>query len=82
MLLNSLLSNPSQLLNNDKIVKTTQYFYVNENISKVEKIESEFKSQQALLAQEKVMARRKLIAIISIFLISIVLFYFFSAQTD
>lgn len=41
MLLNSLLSNHSQLLNNDKIVKTTQYFYTNENISTVEKIESE-----------------------------------------
>lgn len=43
----------------------------------VEKIESEFKTQQDVLNQEKVMTRRKLIAIITLFLISIVLFYFY-----
>ncbi|MEN9981192.1 MAG: hypothetical protein RL542_979 [Bacteroidota bacterium] len=43
----------------------------------VEKIESEYKTQQEILQQEKTMARRKFIAVISIFLISIVLFYFY-----
>jgi signal transduction histidine kinase len=43
----------------------------------VEKIEAEYKTQQQVLAQEKTMAQRKLIAVISIFLISIVLFYFY-----
>lgn len=43
----------------------------------VEKIESEFKTQQDVLNQEKLMTRRKLIAIITLFLISIVLFYFY-----
>lgn len=43
----------------------------------VERIESEYKTQQEILQQEKTMARRKFIAVISIFLISIVLFYFY-----
>jgi two-component system NarL family sensor kinase len=43
----------------------------------VEKIESEYKTQQEILQQEKTMARRKFFAVISIFLISIVLFYFY-----
>lgn len=43
----------------------------------VEKIEAEYKTQQQVLAQEKTMARRKFIAVISIFLISMVLFYFY-----
>lgn len=41
------------------------------------KIEAEYKTQQEILAQEKTMARRKFFAVISIFLISIVLFYFY-----
>ena len=43
----------------------------------VQKIEAEYKTQQQVLAQEKTMARRKFIAVISIFLISMVLFYFY-----
>jgi signal transduction histidine kinase len=43
----------------------------------VQKIEAQYKTQQQVLAQEKNMARRKFIAVISIFLISMVLFYFY-----
>lgn len=43
----------------------------------VQKIEAEYKTQQQVLEQEKTMARRKFIAVISIFLISMVLFYFY-----
>jgi two-component system NarL family sensor kinase len=43
----------------------------------VQKIEAQYKTQQEVLAQEKTMTRRKFFAIISIFLISIVLFYFY-----
>ena len=43
----------------------------------VKKIEAEYKTQKKVLAQEKTMARRKFIALISIFLISIILFYFY-----
>lgn len=43
----------------------------------VQKIEAQYKTQQEVLAQEKTMTRRKFFAIISIFLISIVLFYLY-----
>lgn len=43
----------------------------------VQKIEAQYKTQQQVLAQEKNMARRKFIAVIPIFLISMVLFYFY-----
>jgi two-component system, NarL family, sensor kinase len=50
---------------------------IDEYKREVQKIEAQYKTQQQILAQEKTMARRKFLAIISIFLISIVLFYFY-----
>lgn len=70
----------SELNDEEKInnVKTESInLEIEEYKREIEKIEAEYKTQQKILEQEKIMARRKFIAIISILLISIVIFYFY-----
>ncbi len=50
---------------------------INEYLREIKKVESENKKQQELLQLEKTMERRKLIALVSILIISIILFYFY-----
>jgi signal transduction histidine kinase len=50
---------------------------LNEYLREIGKIEAEYKTRQKVLLQEQTMSRRKYIAVISIFIISIILIYFY-----
>jgi tetratricopeptide (TPR) repeat protein len=70
----------NQINNKEKLEKAQSQglnLEIEEYKREVEKIEVEYKLQQEILEQEKTMNRRKFVAIISIFLISMVLFYFY-----
>ena len=74
----NVLSN--EILESEKVKKAKTVglnVELNEYLRQIKKVESENKKQQELLQLEKIMERRKLIALVSILLISIVLFYFY-----
>lgn len=74
----NVLSN--EILESEKVKKAKAIglnVELNEYLREIKKVETENKKQQELLNIEKLMERRKLIAIISIFIISIVLFYLY-----
>ena len=74
----NVLSN--EILESEKVKKAKTVVLnveLNEYLRQIKKVESENKKQQELLQLEKIMERRKLIALVSILLISIVLFYFY-----
>jgi two-component system, NarL family, sensor kinase len=77
----SLYNSITEELNNEEKLNKAKTEALNLEIEEykreVGKIEAEYKTQQEILAQEKTLARRKFFAVISIFLISIVLFYFY-----
>lgn len=74
----NVLSN--ELLESEKVKKAKAIglnVELNEYLREIKKIESENKKQTELLQLEKIMERRKLIALVSILFISIILFYFY-----
>jgi signal transduction histidine kinase len=74
----NVLSN--EILESEKVKKAKTVglnVELNEYLREIKKVESENKKQQELLQLEKIMERRKLIALISILFISIILFYFY-----
>lgn len=74
----NVLSN--EILESEKVKKAKAVglnVELNEYLREIKKVETENKKQQELLQLEKTMERRKLIALVSILLISIVLFYFY-----
>ena len=74
----NVLSN--EILESEKVKKAKTVginVELNEYLREIKKVESENKKQQELLQLEKIMERRKLIALVSILFISIILFYFY-----
>ena len=74
----NVLSN--EILESEKVKKAKTVglnVELNEYLRQIKKVESENKKQQELLQLEKIMERRKLIALVSILFISIILFYFY-----
>jgi hypothetical protein len=74
----NILSN--EILESEKVKKaktTGLNIDLNEYIREIKRVESDNKKKQELLELETTMERRKLIALVSILLISIVLFYFY-----
>ena len=74
----NVLSN--EILESEKVKKaktTGLNVELNEYLREIKRVESDYKKQQEILELEKSMERRKLIALVSILLISIVLFYFY-----
>jgi two-component system NarL family sensor kinase len=74
----NILSN--EILESEKVKKaktTGLNVELNEYLREIKKVESDNKKQKELLELETTMERRKLIALVSILLISIVLFYFY-----
>ena len=74
----NVLSN--EILESEKVKKaktTGLNVDLNEYLREIKRVESDYKKQQEILELEKSMERRKLIALVSILLISIVLFYFY-----
>lgn len=69
-----------EILESEKVKKAKRIglnLELDEYLKEIKKVESENKKRQELLNIQKVMERRKLIVIISIFLISIILFYLY-----
>lgn len=69
-----------EILESEKVKKAKAIglnLELDEYLKEIKKVESENKKRQELLNIQKVMERRKLIVIISIFLISIILFYLY-----
>jgi signal transduction histidine kinase len=69
-----------EILESEKVKKakvTGLNLELNEYLREVGKIENEYKTRQKILLQEQTMSRRKYIAVISIFIISIILLYFY-----
>lgn len=74
----NILSN--EILESEKVKKaktTGLNVELNEYLREIKRVESDNKKKQELLELETTMERRKLIALVSILLISIVLFYFY-----
>lgn len=70
----------NEILESEKVKKAKTVglnVELNEYLRQIKKVESENKKQQELLQLEKIMERRKLIALVSILFISIILFYFY-----
>lgn len=69
-----------EILESEKVKKakvTGLNLELNEYLREIGKIENEYKTRQKILLQEQTMSRRKYIAVISIFIISIILLYFY-----
>lgn len=69
-----------EILESDKVQKakvTGLNLELNEYLREVGKIEAEYKTRQKIFLQEQTMSRRKYLAVISIFIISIILLYFY-----
>ena len=74
----NVLSN--EILESEKVKKAKTIglnVELNEYLREIKRVESDYKKQQEILELEKSMERRKLIALVSILLISIILFYFY-----
>ena len=74
----NVLSN--EILESEKVKKAKTIglnVELNEYLREIKRVESDYKKQQEILELEKSMERRKLIALVSIFLISVILFYFY-----
>lgn len=80
-LYNSITNDLNNEEKNNKVKTAGIDLELEEYKREIEIIEAKYKTQQQVLVQEKIMARRKFIVVITMFLISIVLFYLYLQNT-